>query len=130
MDIIASLKEFTMTSQPQPRKWFHGCFILICASACCAVDASQSPVTPPVSSDRSSTVEQRKLDLETAKFEFEKRKYGEEMVQRQRESSRASIQTWIGAGVVIVPILVAIIGVWVEAYKRRVEESAQRVSRE
>jgi hypothetical protein len=119
-----------MTSQPQLRRWFLGCFSLLCASACCAVDVPQSPVTPHVSSDRSASVEERKLDLETAKFEFEKKKYGEEMVKRQRDSHRESIQTWIGGGVVIVPILLAIIGVWVEAYKRRVEESAQRVSRE
>ena len=117
-----------MTSQL--KRWLFGCFCLLCASACCAMDVPHPPVTPNANSNRSASVEERKIDLETAKFEFEKKKYSEEMVQRRRDSNRESLQTWIGGGVVIVPILVAIIGVWVEAYKRRLAESDQRLSRE
>ena len=103
---------------------------MLCASACCAADVRSSPVGPQVDSDRTAIVEQRKLDLERDKFEFEKKKYGEELVQKQRDSDHESIKTWIAGVAVIVPLWVAIIGFWLESRKRRLEDYAQRVSRE
>ena len=127
-----------MTSRPQRRRWLLGCFSLLCASTCCAMDVPRSPATLRVSSDTSASVEERKLELEIKKFEFEKnekldfekKKFSEEMDHKRLDSSRENRKMWVEFCGVAVPLLVAIIGVWVETYKRRVEESAQRISQE
>jgi len=62
-----------LTPQARVRRSLFGCFGLLCASICCAADARSSSAAPHVDSDKMAMVEEKKLDLERDKLEFEKK---------------------------------------------------------
>jgi hypothetical protein len=103
------------------------CLCVVCVAASAAVpQSSRRAAGPAASSAPDRAVEEERLELERARFDFEKEKYRSELDERRRASHAEILKAAIGAA----PFVVAIIGLWFESSKRRREEALQRESRE
>lgn len=124
------LRPSALAASPFARRyWLTMFFSLIFLIAAAPVTADRIAAPAP-NGEKSSGVEEKKLDLERAKFEFEKVKYKDELDQKRRDSQNDLIKTVVAALSLGVPFLIAVIGVWAESRNRRRNDIAERDSRE
>lgn len=106
------------------------CFVLGLVYIAPLFAASQAAANQVSKSQTNSGIEEKKLDLDREKLAFEKTKHKDEIDQKKQDSHNDLVKIIVSAASLGIPLIVAIIGFWVEARNRRKNEEIERASRE